>query len=97
LQEEVNTMRYFMSITGILITLTFLLAIFGGSAQAGEAASPTGDAQPIDASPMIYLALVGGAALLAAFVWLGMLRCVQKPSPSQNTAQELTPNDGETE
>jgi hypothetical protein len=87
-------MRYFMIITGILITLMFLLAIFAGSARAGEAAPcPAEDTQPTDASPMIYLALVGGAASLAAFVWLGTLRRVQKPSLNQNTAQDLIQND----
>jgi TRAP-type C4-dicarboxylate transport system permease small subunit len=94
-----NSMRYFMSITGVLITLTFLLAILAGSAQASKAAPcPTEDTQPAeDASPMIYLVLAGSAALLAAFVWLGMLRRVQEPSLGQNTAQDLTSNDGETE
>ncbi|MBN1812505.1 MAG: hypothetical protein JXA14_11770 [Anaerolineae bacterium] len=91
-------MRYFMTITGILITLTFLLAILAGSAQASKAVPrPSGDAQPADASPMIYLALVGGAASLAAFVWLAMLRRVQKPTLNQSTAQDLTQNGGETE
>jgi TRAP-type C4-dicarboxylate transport system permease small subunit len=91
-------MRYFMSITGILITLMFLLAILAGSAQASEAAlCPTEDNQPADASPMIYLVLAGSAALLAAFVWLGMLRRVQEPSLGQNAAQNLTPDDDETE
>lgn len=91
-------MRYFMIITGILITLTFLLAILAGSAQASEVMPrPTRDAQLVDASPMIYLALVGGTALLAAFVWLEMLRRVQKPTLDQSTAQEPSPNDGETE
>jgi hypothetical protein len=80
-------MRYFMTIMGILITLMFLLAILAGSAQAGEAVPhPAKDIQPLDASPMIYLALVGGTTALAAFVWMGMLRRVQKP----------TLNDGET-
>jgi hypothetical protein len=73
-------MRYFMTITGILITLTFLLAILAGSVQASEAtANPTGDAQPTDASPVIYLALVSGATILAGIVWLGTLRRVEKP------------------
>ena len=91
-------MRYFMTITGILITLTLLLAILAGSAQASEAVPrPAGDAQPVDASPMIYLALVGGAASLAAFVWLGMLRRVQEPTLNQSSAQDLTSNDDETE
>jgi TRAP-type C4-dicarboxylate transport system permease small subunit len=91
-------MRYFMTITGILITLTFLLAILAGSAQASEAMPyPTQDVPPADASPMIYLVLAGGAASLAAFVWLGMLRRIQKPSSNQNTAQDLTPNNGEIE
>ena len=91
-------MRYFMTIAGILITLTFLLAILAGPAQASEAVPrPTGDVQPADASPMIYLALVGGAASLAAFVWLEMLRRVKDSTLSQSTAQEQTPNDDETE
>jgi hypothetical protein len=91
-------MRYFMTITGILITLMLLLAILAGSAQARAAAPrPTEGTQPADGSPMIYLALVGGAASLAALVWLGMLRRVQKPSLNQDTAHNLTSNDGETE
>lgn len=72
-------MRYFMTITGILITLTFLLAILAGSVQASEVTpNPTGDTQPADASPAIYLALVGGATALAGIVWLGTLRRVEK-------------------
>jgi hypothetical protein len=88
-------MRYFMTIMGILITLMFFLAILAGSAQAGETVPrPAKDAQPADASSMIYLALVGGTASLAAFVWLGTLRRV--PSLNQSAAQNLTLNDGET-
>lgn len=89
-------MRYFIIIMGILITLMFLLAILAGSAQAGKAVPhPAKDAQSADAPPMISLALVGGAASLAVFVWLGMLRHV--PALNQSSAQNLTPSDGETE
>jgi hypothetical protein len=91
-------MRHFMTITGILIALMFLLAILAGSARAsGAMPRPTGDAQPADASPMIYLALMGGAASLAAFVWLGMLHRIQKPNLDQGTAQDRLPNEGKTE
>jgi hypothetical protein len=89
-------MRTFMTITGILIALTFLLAILAGPAQAsGAAPRPTGEPQPADASPLIYLALAGGAAALAAFVWLGMLRRVQKAALHQS--QEPSQSDGEAE
>jgi hypothetical protein len=57
------------------------LAILAGSVRVGEALPrPTGDAQPADISPLIYLALVGGATILAGIVWLGTLRGVEKPA-----------------
>ena len=72
-------MRYFMIITGILITFTFLLAILAGSVQASEATPiPAKDTQPMDAAPLIYLALVGGATVLAGIIWLGTLRSVER-------------------
>ena len=66
-------MRYFMIVMGIIIALTFILAILAGSTQVATPA-PARDARPVDAPPLIYLALVGGAALLAGMAWLGTLR-----------------------
>jgi hypothetical protein len=68
-------MRYFMITMGIIITLTLLLAIFAGSAQADEATpAATDNARQVEETPLICLALVGGTALLAGTVWVGMLR-----------------------
>jgi hypothetical protein len=82
-------MRHFMIITGILIALTFLLAMLVSSVRAsGAAPPPAGDAQPADTPPTIYLALMGGAASLAVLVWWGMLRRVQNPALDRGTAQD---------
>ena len=67
-------MRYFMIVTGTFITLLFLLAILTGAARASEVASISENTKPTDGSPLIYLLIVGGAALLAGGVWLGALR-----------------------
>jgi hypothetical protein len=81
-------MRYFMIVMGVIIALTFVLAILAGPAQATAGIGVSArDAQPVDATPLIYVALVGGAALLAGFVWLGTLR----------RTPEHTPNSCETE
>jgi hypothetical protein len=72
-------MRYFMTIMGILTTALFLLAILAGSAQPSEAVAHSGTQSP-DATPLAYLALAGGTALLAGIVWLGTLRRVSHPN-----------------
>ena len=76
-------MRYFMIVMGIIIALTFVLAILAGSSQATAGVGPpAGDDRPVDATPLVYVALVGGAALLAGFVWLGTLRRTLEPVPT---------------
>lgn len=71
-------MRYFMIVMGTFIILLFLLAILTGAARASEVASIAENAEPADGSPLVYLLIVGGAALLAGGVWLGALRRVQE-------------------
>jgi hypothetical protein len=71
-------MRYFMIVMGTFITLLFLLAILTGAARASEVMSTSENTEPTDSSPLIYLLLVGGAALLAGGVWLGALRRVHE-------------------
>ena len=74
-------MRYFMATMGIIVTLTSLLAILAGSAQASRVApTPADDAGAADSSALVCLALVGGTALLAGMVWLGTLRRVPPQS-----------------
>jgi hypothetical protein len=63
---------------GTIITLLFLLAILAGAVRASEAGSTVGNTEPTDGTSLIYLAIVGGAALLAGGVWLGTLRRVQE-------------------
>jgi hypothetical protein len=78
-------MRYFMIVMGIVVTMTFLLAILAGAVQAGAgdsapvAAPVTENAEPMDGTPLILLTLAGGTALLAGVVWLGMLRRTHRP------------------
>jgi hypothetical protein len=85
-----------MIVMGIVIALTFLLAVLAGSDQARAEASapmaapaPAGDAQPVDATPLVYLALVGGTALLAGIAWLGTLRRVQQPVSDLDLANSV--------
>jgi hypothetical protein len=63
-------------IAGIVVVLALLLAVFVNPAQASETTpvSSTGDGQPQEAGGLVCLALVGGAALLAAGMLLGKLR-----------------------
>ena len=67
--------RYLLVTITVIIALALLLAIFAGSAQA-RAATPVAvnDAGQVDGTALICLALVGGTALLAGAVWVGMLR-----------------------
>lgn len=81
-------MRYFMIVMGTIITLLFLLAILAGAARAGEAASAAENAEPTDSTPLIYLTIVGGAALLAGGVWLGTLRRAQEMYQVTLTTEE---------
>ena len=71
-------MRYFMIVMGTFITLLFLLAILTGAARASEVASASENVEPTDGTLLIYLIIVGGAALLAGGVWVGTLRRTQE-------------------
>ena len=68
-------MYYLIRITGIIIALTLLLTAFVRPAQAGGAVSVATDAteQPEDTG-LVCLALVGGVAILAGGVLMGMMR-----------------------
>jgi len=71
-------MRHFIRVTGIIISLTLLLAVTTGSVQAGEARHVSSisadDAEQAEDTALVCLALVGSAALLAGGVWMSMLR-----------------------
>ena len=68
-------MYHLIRITGIIIALTLLLAAFVRPAQASGAVSVSIDAteQPEDTG-LVCLALVGGVAILAGGVLVGMMR-----------------------
>jgi len=75
-------MRHFIRTTGILITLTLLLVAAVGPVQACQirpgqsdvAFVPTDDAEQVEDTALVCLALVGGTALLAGGVWMRTVR-----------------------
>ena len=67
-------MFFLFRVTGILLALTLLLAIFVGLAQASDAAHAPADDDPADDTALVCLSLVGGTAILAGSMWLGKLR-----------------------
>ncbi len=69
-------MYHLIRITGIIIVLALLLAVFVSPAQAGEMtpASTVGEEQPQEVGGLLILALVGGTAILAGGVLMGKLR-----------------------
>ena len=69
-------MYHLIRVTGIIIVLVLLLAVFVSPAQAGEMTPATivGDEQPQEVGGLVVLALVGGAAILAGGVLMGKLR-----------------------
>ena len=72
--------RHLIRLTGIIITVTILLAVVAGTAQAGHvrsegSSSPSTDGhERAEDATAICLALVGGTALLAGGVWAAKLR-----------------------
>lgn len=78
--------HHLIRMTSIIITLTLLstllLAVFAGPVQASETRSGQSETWPVSGdegeqvedTALICLALVGGTALLAGTVWVGMLR-----------------------
>jgi hypothetical protein len=79
---EVVTVHHLIRVTGLVITLTLLLALVVGPAQAHQASSAhskaapvsTDDAEQTEDTALVCLALVGGAALLAGAAWVGKIR-----------------------
>ncbi len=69
-------MYHLIRITGIIIVLALLLAVFVRPAQAGEMApaSAVGDEQPQEVGGLVVLILVAGVAILAGGVLMGKLR-----------------------
>ena len=68
-------MHHLIRITGIIITLTLLLAAFVRPAQASGAVSAPADAdEPPEDNGLVCLALVGGVAILAGGVLMGAMR-----------------------
>jgi len=72
--------RHLIRLTGIIITVTVLLAVVAGTAQASHVRSERSSSPSIDDhkgaedATAICLALVGGTALLAGGVWAAKLR-----------------------
>ena len=68
-------MHHLIRMTGVIITLTLLLAVFVMPAQASGTVSvyTAGDEQPEDTG-LVCLTLVGGTAILAGGVLMGKLR-----------------------
>jgi len=71
-------MYHLIRITGIIIVLALLLAVFVSPAQAGEMApaSAVGDQQPQEVGGLVILVLVGGTAILAGGVLMAKLRSI---------------------
>jgi len=69
-------MYHLIRITGIIVVLVLLLAVFVSPAQAGGMApvSTVGDQQSQEVGGLVILALVGGTAILAGGVLMAKLR-----------------------
>ena len=68
-------MHHLIRVTGIIIALTLLLAVFVRPAQASETiTAPADDGEPAEDTGLVCLALVGGTAILAGSVWMEKLR-----------------------
>ena len=71
---------HLIHLTGVIITVTVLLAVVVGTAQARHARSGQSPSPPTDGregaedATAICLALAGGTALLAGGVWVAKLR-----------------------
>jgi hypothetical protein len=69
---------HLVRLTGIIITVTVLLAVVAGTAQAGHARSGQGPStdgrEGAEDATAVCLALVSGTALLAGGVWAAKLR-----------------------
>jgi succinate dehydrogenase hydrophobic anchor subunit len=68
-------MYHLIRVTGIVIALTLLLAVFVRPAQASNTIhAPTDNGDQAEDTVLICLALVGGTAILAAGMWMEKLR-----------------------
>jgi len=75
-------MHHPMRVTGIIISLTLLLAVAVGPGYARQAKPRQGEAIPAvkdhaeqaEDTALVCLALIGGTALLAGGVWMEKLR-----------------------
>ena len=76
--------HHLIRVTGIIITLTLLLAVFVEPACARQARHEPGETTPISSddkeqvedTALVCLALIGGTALLAGGVWMRKLRMI---------------------
>ncbi|RLC99577.1 MAG: hypothetical protein DRI77_02455 [Chloroflexi bacterium] len=68
----------FVRTTSMLVILAALLAVAAGAAWGYDAERETGqttsDAEQVDDTSLICLALVSGTAMLAGGVWIGQMR-----------------------
>jgi hypothetical protein len=68
-------MHHLIRVTGIIIALTLLLAVFVRPAQASDTIhTPADNGDQTEDTVLVCLALVGGTAILAAGMWMEKLR-----------------------
>ena len=68
-------MHHLIRMTGVVIALALLLAVFVSPAQASEMVhNPVEDSDQVDDTALICLALVGSTAIMAGGLWMGKLQ-----------------------
>jgi len=71
-------MRYFTVVMGLIIILTFLLAVTLGAVRAADGPPAAHQAESGQGDLVICLGLVGGSALLASLTWFRTLQRIPR-------------------